>query len=146
MGACCDVRDTTDRNLDLPAPDVSGVTNAYTKFEKSLPFCQTYVDTFEKRVREAAASYAASTPEEEREEVLTTLEDLRKVFTTPAWAELQSNDSRLTKIITHDVFSGPDGTINVNKLLTFGVLNCAGDPRYKAKVLYGILQYGGADA
>ena len=34
----------------------------------------------------------------------TTLDDLRKTLTTEAWSEINKDDSRLTKLLTNDVF------------------------------------------
>jgi len=50
-GACCATREK-DRDGDLPAPPLTG--NVFQKFEQSLPFARTYVDTVAKRVRQAA--------------------------------------------------------------------------------------------
>ena len=51
MGACCSERGG-NREVDLPPPKIEG--NEFQKFELSLPFARTYVDTFAKRVRSAA--------------------------------------------------------------------------------------------
>ena len=118
--------------VDLEAPDIEG--NHFQKFELSLPFARTSIDTFAKNVREAADG-----------SVTVTLEALRRVFKTPAWSELQQDESRITKLITSSVFQNKDGAIVADYLILFGFLNCAGDVIHKSFVLYTIFQAGGFD-
>ena len=88
MGACC-VAQEMNRDVDLPAPSLDKFAGKpFLKFEKSLPFCRTYVDAFEKRVREAADLTAGPEWDNHKEKTETTLADLRKTFTTSAWADL----------------------------------------------------------
>ena len=134
MGACCTAR-AGDRESDLPAPKIEG--NAFEKFEKSFPFSRTYCDTFEKRVRAAAKK----TGEDGK---TVTLEALREVFVTGAWAELKQDDSRLCRLLKTSVFTDPRvGAIDVNSLILFGILNCPGDAKCKSEVLYKVFQEGG---
>ena len=53
-----------------------------------------------------------------------------------------SSQSRLTKLLESDVFKSQDGNIDVEKLILFGYLNCAGDVRNKSQVLYRMFQKG----
>ena len=71
------------READLEAPIVEG--NAWQKFELSLPFARTNADIFAKRVRQAATlCERAGTGDGSS----VTLDSLREVFQTPAWADL----------------------------------------------------------
>ena len=126
MGACCVSRENKkNRELDLPPPSVEG--NAFQKFELSLPFGCTWVDTFEKRVREHAEGGAV------------TLENLRTTCTTPAWKEINDDDSKLCQLLKHEVFAKGEGLIDVDSLLCFSLFHCVGSGQDKAQVLYGLL-------
>jgi len=76
---------------------------------------------------------------------------LSKLFTSPAWAQLTQDDSKLVKVLLSDAFKNkekgqaPD-QIDTTYLMCYGVLYCAGSPKEKAEVLYGILQDGGLSA
>jgi len=139
MGVCCATREK-DRDSDLQAPELAG--NVFQKFEKSLPFSRTYVDTVAKRVRQAAESCKE---EGKGDGSTVTLEALRKVFLTPAWADLKKEDSRITKLINHAVFANGGGNIDVNSLILFAILNSPGSVEYKSEVLYSVLQEGGVE-
>ena len=55
MGACCVSRDGGDHEIDLPMADQKSIVgNVFQKFEGSLPFQCSWVDAFERRVRNAA--------------------------------------------------------------------------------------------
>ena len=63
---------------------------------------------------------------------------------TPAWADINKDDSVITKLLKSEVFSiDGKGLINVKKLICFGILHCAGTVRDKSVVLYTIFQEGG---
>ena len=63
MGACCVSRDSFDRDSDLPPFDFTNFKgDEYQKFELSLPFHQTYIDAFDRRVRNAARITAGAKP------------------------------------------------------------------------------------
>ena len=106
----------------------------------SFPFSRTYADTFAKRVRAAASRLQM---EKKGNGTNVTLQALRDVFTTAAWADLQKEESRITKLISSDVFKSSKGGIDVNALILFGVLNCPGDIKHKSIALYWCLQDGG---
>ena len=72
-----------------------------------------------------------------------TIEALRAVFTTAAWADLKQDDSRIVKLIKSPVFKNKSGGIDADALCLFGFLNCPGDVRHKSQVLYGVMQEGG---
>ena len=158
MGACCVSRDGGDHEIDLPMADQKSIVgNVFQKFEGSLPFQCSWVDAFERRVRNAArltggANELAPGQKEEfapgeavKEYSVTTLEDLRKTLTTPAWKDLQSDDSMITRLVTHKIFAAKGKKIDVEKLMCFGLLHCHGTKKYKSQVLYGIFQFGGHD-
>ena len=46
-------------------------------------------------------------------------------------------------MINSSIFKNEKGEIDVNSLILFGFLNCAGDVQHKSHALYGILQEGG---
>ena len=129
-----------DRESDLPAPALEG--NVFQKFERSLPFARTYVDTVEKRVRAAADDLKAKG---EGDGKSVTVEALQKAFTTAAWADLGKEGSRTNKLVTHAVFADDNGKISVNKLILFAVLNSPGTSTYKSEVLFNVLQEGGSE-
>ena len=137
MGACCAARQA-DREKDLPPLEPKG--NAFQKFEQSFPFSRTYVDTFAKRVRGAAEKLKM---ENKGDGKTVTIEALRQVFTTEAWADLKKEDSKIVKLIESPVFKSKNGGIDVDSLILFGFLNCQGDVRYKSQVLYSVMQEGG---
>ena len=85
----------------------------------SLPFCQTTIDAFAKRVRAAALAGG------KKESV--TIEELRKTFITPAWRDLKDDNSNLVKILKSDAFVADDDLISVDALICWGVLNCPDD-------------------
>ena len=139
MGACCGSRGTVgNRENDLQPPAIKG--NAYQKFELSFPFSRTFVEVFAKRVRAAAEKDRI---EKKGDGSTISIESLRAVFTTQAWAELKQDDSRVTKLIKSPVFRNTNGKIDANSLILFGFLHCPGDLEYKSEVLYGCLQEGG---
>ena len=80
-----------------------------------------------------------------------TIDALCKVFTSPAWAQLTQDDSKLVKVLLSDAFKdetkgqAPD-QIDVTFLLCYGVLHCGGTVKEKAEVFYAILQDGGMSA
>ena len=127
---------------DLPSVSLEG-KDAYEKFELSLPFCRTQIKTFAANIAIAEAACEG--------EGYVTLDQLTKVFTSPAWAQLTQNDSKLCKVLLHDALKdankaqGPD-QIDATWLMCYGVILCSGTPKEKAEVFYGILQDGGLAA
>jgi len=101
-----------------------------------LPFARTYVDTFAKRVRSAADRLKM---EKKGNGNTVTLEALRAIFTTAAWADLKTEDSRICKLLSSDVFKAKSGGIDVDTLLLFAFLNCSGDVRHKSQVLFCVM-------
>ena len=125
MGTCCATREKViDRELDLPEPIIEG--NVYQKFELFFPFGCTWIDVFEKRVRKVEKDGGV------------TLEDLRTSLTTKAWCEIKDDDSKICKLLTHQVFEKSEGVIDANALISFALYHCAGSGKDKAAVLYGI--------
>ena len=109
----------------------------------SLPFCRTPIKIFETNVAvvEQACGHKG----------YLTLSELAKVFNSPAWAALTSNDSKLVKVLTSKAFkdesSGQRGDqIDKTYFMCYGLLLCSGTPKEKAEVFYGILQEGGLTA
>jgi len=127
---------------DLPSVSLEG-KDAYEKFELSLPFCRTTIKTFAANVANAEEACGG--------EGYVTLDAMTKCFTSPAWAQLTQNDSKLCKVLLSDALKdhnkaqSPD-QIDSTWLLCYGVILCAGTPKEKAEVFYGILQDGGLAA
>jgi len=105
--------------------------NVFQKFEMSLPFVCTWIDAFERRVRKVEENGGV------------TLENLRTTLTTPAWKEINDDNSKICKLLTHEVFQKGPGLIDANTLISFALYHCAGSGMDKAKVMYCILQAGG---
>ena len=138
---CCGARGG-DFNADRPGPHPDEVNPQTHKpeqiFEKNLPFFQTHISAFVKRVRAAAdAGGNKSTVQ---------IAELRKTFTTPAWKDLADDNSRISQIFKHKVLAAKDGSIDVTNLIAFGILHCEGDWNYKTDALYDLLQEGGQAA
>ena len=105
-----------------------------------MPFARTYAETFAKRVRGAAFKHKI---EGGGDGSTVTLDTLRDTFRTPAWTDIELDDSRITKLISSNVFKNKNGQILADSLILFGVLNCGGDAKCKSEALYGVLQEGG---
>jgi hypothetical protein len=126
----------------LPAISLDG-KDAYEKFELSLPFCRTAIKAFAANIEIAEKECGG--------EGFVTIEALTKVFTSPAWAQLTQNDSKLCKVLLSQAFKDEEKTmspeqIDVNFLLAYGIILCGGTPREKAEVFYAVLQDGGLSA
>ena len=135
MGACCAAREK-DRESDLPPPEIKG--NEFQKFELAQPFGRTYADTFERRVRRAAANDLEAKKGDGK---TVTVESLRQTFKTPAWNDINNNDSSLCKLLNSSVFKHKKGKDKIwaDWLILFGVLHCAGDAKAKSEALYSVL-------
>lgn len=71
-----------------------------------------------------------------------TLNQLRYAFKTERnWEDLENDHSLLVKLITSDEFKDEENSdeINIHALLLWGILNCDGDNKLKARVFYDIL-------
>ena len=131
--ACCSIR--RDREVDLDAPLIQG--NVFQKFELSFPFARTYVDTVARRARAAAAELERLG---EGDGSFVTIEALRKTFRTPAWSSIRKDDSRITRLLTHSVFSDENGNISVTKIVLFAVLNAGGNVKDRSEVLFSVFK------
>ena len=119
MGLDCCVNRNVDHEQDLPPPLVIE-GNAFQKFELSLPFACTWIDAFVKRVRKVEKDGGV------------TLDDLRTTLTTPAWADIKDDQSKICKVLKHSVFEKEAGIIDVNALICFALYHCAGSGVEKA--------------
>ena len=90
-----------------------------------------------KRVRGAAKLTKKAKPGTDGKVV--TMDALRETLVTPAWDELKSEDSRITKVIKSSVFENDKGEISADYLILFGFLNCAGNIDEKSAALYEVL-------
>lgn len=145
MGQQCCAESKQDSGLgdggekDLPAV-TRNVKDQYLKFELALPFQRILINVFLKKVDNALKECGDSG--------FVTIEALRKQFTTQAWHELKTDGSPLIQILTAPAFKREGHTmdqIDVDILKTIGLFHCAGKPRDKAIVFYGILQEGGVE-
>ena len=139
MGACASSKKESITDKDLPPPIVQG--NVYQKFEKSLPFYCIYISVFKEKVHEAAE---LDQKMERGDGTTVTLDSLRLTLTTAAWDELKKDDSRVTKLITSDIFKADKDSdkISVTTLLLFGFHHCAGTVRNKSELLYDLFKEG----
>ena len=81
---------------DLPAPDLSKISDRYERFELSLPFCRTNIIHFARHIDEAE-NYCGGRG-------FVTLESLQNEFRTPAWNALRRKGSPLKKFLSSPYF------------------------------------------
>jgi hypothetical protein len=127
--------------VDLVEPSLAGL-DPLVAFEVGLPFTRILIATFVKKVLSAHEKM------EEKEEDIVTIEALRAEFDSPAWAQLQDDDSTLCQILRSSAFKDEakgmtEDQISITYLLTFGLLHCKGAHKDKAIALYNIIQDGG---
>lgn len=107
----------------------------------SLPFYRTPIKVFEVNLNQAHEACGNAN--------FVTIAELAKVFTSPAWAQLTQDDSKLVKVLLSAAFksdeSAPD-QIDITHLFCMGIIHCGGTPREKAEVFYAVLQDGGLSA
>ncbi len=104
----------------------------YERFEHTLPFYRMRIDVFEGRVKRFVNNKNS-----------VTIDQLRYAFKNEKnWEDLQHNDGILFKLINSEEFRDEENPeeINIHTLLLWGVLNCDGDNKLKARVFYDILQ------
>ena len=124
----------------MPSVNWEGISDAYARFEASLPFNRILVAQMFEKIEEAEKECGG--------QGYVTLQALRKALPTPAWAPLNDPSSVLAQVLLSEHFkdsskgTAPD-QIDVEILNLFALLHCAGKPIDKTRVLYGILQEGG---
>ena len=110
MGNCCkgsseapaapaisqNIHEVTDELADLKVPSTLGVSDKYRLFELSLPFCRIQVNHFIVKVK-IAEQQAGS-------EGYVTLETLRAELCTPAWKDLDNENSTLSRFLLSPAF------------------------------------------
>lgn len=109
---------------DLAAISLSG-KDPYEKFELSLPFCRTLIKTYCAKVYEADRICG--------EKGFVTLDELRNQFNSPAWAAINDDDSKLTKVLLSAALKDPEvghqpNQIDTKYLICYGLLLCGGTP------------------
>jgi len=112
------------------------------KFEYSLPFCRCLINTFIPHIKKAEAEAGGKG--------FVTIESLSKIFTSPAWQDLNDEDSVLVKILLSDAFKDPSkgqsaDQIDTTYICLYGLLFCHGTMHDKATHWYDILQQGGKE-
>jgi hypothetical protein len=85
-----------DEVVDLPVPTTFGESDKYRLFEASLPFPRIEINTFCVWVKMAHADCG--------EEGHVTLESLRAHFKSPAWKDLEDENSALAKFLLSSAF------------------------------------------
>jgi hypothetical protein len=118
-------------NVEIPAIDIAGLEK-YSKFEHSFPFYRTRIEVFEGRVKRFVSGKSS-----------VSLPQLKYAFKDDSkWKDLQNDDSLLVTILKSDFFEDEKnkGEINVQSLLLWGMILCAGDNNMKSRVFYDILQ------
>jgi len=106
-----------DRDLDPPAYG----NNVIEQFEYRLPFCRCLITTFVKHVHNAAKESGSYD--------YCTIQALRKEFQSPAWADLEDQNSKLVKLLKSAPFKNENGGLDAehvdkNSLIVFGLLHC----------------------
>lgn len=128
-------------DTDLAPPSLFGKDELET-FELGLPFSRSLIKTFVDHVRKAEAAAGGNG--------FVTLATLRAEFTSPAWHELNDENSILSKILLSSAFKNEKkgqtvGQIDQDALILYGLLLCQGNPADKAEQFYAVLQEGGKD-
>lgn len=153
MGAeCCAEAESVTAEVpeqmkDLPAKNYEAISDIYERFEAMLPFNRIGLPEMMQKIEEAEQACGGSG--------FVTLEQLRKVLPTPAWADLLDTESVLSKVLLSPQFkdskkgTGPD-QVDADTLKMFSLLHCniakPKKSRDKAIAFYGILQEGGLSA
>ena len=134
------LKDIEDESVlqDLPAPDMTGITDKYQIWESKLPFKRTIFKAFKLAVERAE--------EQDGKKDFVTLVSLAYHLNTEAWADIQQADSKLSQILLSDAFKDPERNqtadqIDKDSLLIFGQLHCVDHsiPMDKAINLYELL-------
>jgi hypothetical protein len=81
---------------DLPAVDLTGVTDRFARLELGLPFTRTLINVFEVKLNAALKNCG--------DEGYVTLAALRKELDTQAWAALENPSSDLHKMLSSAAF------------------------------------------
>jgi len=133
------VPDASDELNDLSSPSTFGVSDKYRLFELKLPFQRIQVNHFIVKVKIAEQSSGA--------EGYVTLKTLRQELQTPAWKDLEDENSELSRFLLSPAFKkkGQSGDqIDSECLQIFALLNSPGKTGDKAEHVYNLLQ--GADS
>jgi len=85
---------------DLPAPSTAGVTDQLRLFELSLPFTRIQVNQFIVKVKIAC--------QQSGDEGYVTLQTLRAELKTPAWKDLDNEESTLSRFLLSSAFRCED--------------------------------------
>jgi len=121
MGACCDPSDGAqqmaerstnmyeapkeDEVVDLPLPNTFGETDKYRLFECSSPFPRIDVNTFCVWVKMAHTDCG--------EEGYVTLKSLRSRFKSPAWKDLEDENSDFAKFLLSSAFKNDEKVLRL---------------------------------
>ena len=90
------VPDASDELNDLSSPSTFGVSDKYRLFELKLPFQRIQVNHFIVKVKIAEQSSGA--------EGYVTLKTLRQELQTPAWKDLEDENSELSRFLLSPAF------------------------------------------
>ena len=125
---------------DLPAIDLSGISDRYAKFEAELPFSRTLVTLMLTKIDEAEKECG--------DQGFVTTEALSKQLTTAAWQPLKDPNSSLSKVLLSPQFKDSEKNqsseqIDVVWLKVFSLMHCSGKIIDKTNAFYCILQEGG---
>ena len=126
--------------VDLPLPNTFGETDKYRLFECSLPFPRIDVNTFCVWVKMAHTDCG--------EEGYVTLKSLRSHFKSPAWKDLEDENSDFAKFLLSSAFKNDEkglasDQICISALILFAVLNCQGKLSDKCEHFFNEIQEGG---
>jgi len=152
MGNCCDntsgaraaerttnMYEAKEDAADLEAPSSFGA-NKYRAFELSLPFARIDINTF--------CVYLKMAHQEEGNEGFVTLKTMRNHFKTPAWSDLENENSKLARFLEGGVFLNESKGLKSNEICTqalvlFALLTCPGKIADKTEHFFNEIQEGG---
>ena len=117
---------------EIPVMDYTKL-DRWQKFENQMfPFYRTRIDVFEGRVKRFVNKKSS-----------VSLKQLRYAFKDDKiWDDIQNDNSLLVQVLKSDFFEDEEnkGEVNLQALLLWGLLLCAGDNQNKSRVFYDILQ------
>lgn len=86
-------------DTDLKEPSMSG-KDPLERFELSLPFCRSLINTFADHARKAEKAAGG--------QGFVTIETLQAQFTSNAWIDLKSRNTVLVRMLLTDIFKNPE--------------------------------------
>ena len=121
-------------DINLAVPSTWGIEDKYRLFELSLPFSRIQINHFMVKVKIAETQAGG--------EGFVTLQTLRGELDTPAWKDLENENSTLSKFLLSSAFKEDgQGADEIDKrcLQIFAILNSPGSAADKTEHVYNLL-------